>query len=401
MTTFQEGGRLAQLTSTLWPDARVRHERRVPGAGDETYVVLPAARRPRLLVPVENKDVASGAIAKSSIGSNRRARQFRSGVASVARAGLLGSRWVWPRLNITRHPSDPGVVAWARAHAGGAPTSMAVRIGSVRANEKPVAQLMRDDGDVTSYAKIGTTSLTRHLVHHEADVLRKFGPALSLGGVVRPPRVLGSGRLGERELLVLEPLDLPRHPEAPAHTLVAAMKEIAGVAGVLEQELVGSSYVDRLRRRILAVEPLAGATASRSLDRILATHGGQVLRFGAWHGDFRPWNVALGGGQLMVWDWERFDRDVPLGLDAIHYHHEEVEPGVGRAENVGRLRRTATASAGMLSALRVQDDVALVLTRLHLLELALRRMRDASFDPAPKPSWQWALHAELAGSLGE
>ena len=39
---------------------------------------------------------------------------------------------------------------------------------------------------------------------------------------------------------------------------------------------------------------------------------------GAWHGDWRRTNMAVGDQGVAVWDWERFAVGVPLGFDAIH-----------------------------------------------------------------------------------
>jgi hypothetical protein len=44
-----------------------------------------------------------------------------------------------------------------------------------------------------------------------------------------------------------------------------------------------------------------------------------VLQVGAWHGDWTPWNMSRRRGRLQLWDWERFERGVPLGLDRCHY----------------------------------------------------------------------------------
>jgi hypothetical protein len=48
------------------------------------------------------------------------------------------------------------------------------------------------------------------------------------------------------------------------------------------------------------------------------------LSFGAWHGDFTPWNSASVGGQLLVWDWERFGGPVPVGYDALHHRMQSA-----------------------------------------------------------------------------
>ncbi|MDQ4037768.1 MAG: hypothetical protein M3313_05335, partial [Actinomycetota bacterium] len=44
-----------------------------------------------------------------------------------------------------------------------------------------------------------------------------------------------------------------------------------------------------------------------------------VLDFAAWHGDWSPWNMAWRGRRVQLWDWERFESGVPVGMDRTHY----------------------------------------------------------------------------------
>ena len=56
-----------------------------------------------------------------------------------------------------------------------------------------------------------------------------------------------------------------------------------------------------------------------------------ALTFGAWHGDWAPWNMASTERGLLVWDWERFTSGVPLGFDALHYRLQS-RPGAGHRD---------------------------------------------------------------------
>ena len=55
------------------------------------------------------------------------------------------------------------------------------------------------------------------------------------------------------------------------------------------------------------------------IDRLCATAGDLEWRTGSWHGDWTPWNMARSGQRVLLWDWERFETDVPIGLDRCHY----------------------------------------------------------------------------------
>src|SRR5581483_11707468 len=39
---------------------------------------------------------------------------------------------------------------------------------------------------------------------------------------------------------------------------------------------------------------------------------------GSSHGDFAPWNMTAVADHVLVWDWEKFEPDVPVGFDLVH-----------------------------------------------------------------------------------
>ena len=47
--------------------------------------------------------------------------------------------------------------------------------------------------------------------------------------------------------------------------------------------------------------------------------GNAIVPFGAWHGDFGPWNMSRSKAGLSIWDWERSASLVPLGFDVLHF----------------------------------------------------------------------------------
>jgi hypothetical protein len=104
------------------------------------------------------------------------------------------------------------------------------------------------------------------------------------------------------------------------------------------------------------------------LDRQL---GGEVLRYGAWHGDWTAWNCAALADAVLLWDWERYSRPAPLGFDALHYWmHDAVQ------RRSMPLRSAAEACIGHASALLAPFGLAprqaAATARLYLLDLAVR-----------------------------
>ena len=107
------------------------------------------------------------------------------------------------------------------------------------------------------------------------------------------------------------------------------------------------------------------------LDGLEERHGADVIEFGAWHGDLAPGNTSIVGGRLHVWDWERSEIGVPLGLDPIHFHYQLVSFAGGR--RVREAARTGLERAGgALVALGVPRDHHRLLSSLYLLERFVR-----------------------------
>lgn len=99
------------------------------------------------------------------------------------------------------------------------------------------------------------------------------------------------------------------------------------------------------------------------------------LAFGAWHGDWTPWNMASTGQGLLVWDWERFTRDVPVGFDALHYWLQtEVVPARGepRAAAAGCIDRAPE----LLAPFGTGQAEARLTAILYLADLATRYLTD-------------------------
>lgn len=95
------------------------------------------------------------------------------------------------------------------------------------------------------------------------------------------------------------------------------------------------------------------------------------MRFGTWHGDLVPWNLARLAGRLYAWDWETSTPDAPLGLDALHFHFQVAF--VARLLPLGHAVTTAARKARpVLAELGLTQDATDLLPALHLIELAVR-----------------------------
>jgi hypothetical protein len=238
-----------------------------------------------------------------------------------------------------------------------------------------VLQLLDAAGRTLAFAKLGTSALTRELVRAEANALAAVGAA----GLtqVQVPRVLHAGQWGEHEVLVQSALPVwqPRAP-LPASRLAEAMLQVARCCGTSHGSLDGSGYWTRLRARLDAVAGHAeGAALRTAAERIARAAGDVQLRFGSWHGDWSPWNMAGVEGGVLVWDWERFTPGVPVGYDGLHH---ALQVGIGRSPSAGQaVNELVAAAPDLLLPFGVVHRQAVEVTSLlYLIDLATRYVTD-------------------------
>ena len=95
---------------------------------------------------------------------------------------------------------------------------------------------------------------------------------------------------------------------------VATAKEIAWEESDVAQALRDlREHVDWLP------EGVDGDVVARRIDAVMERMVGKRVVYGAYHGDFTPWNMFVEGGELFVFDWEYAGRWYPMGLDRYHF----------------------------------------------------------------------------------
>jgi len=98
------------------------------------------------------------------------------------------------------------------------------------------------------------------------------------------------------------------------------MRELARAFAKGNQFVATSGLISRLRASVPRTADEATATTySDALDLIQARYPHAVLDYAAWHGDWSPWNMAWRRRRVQLWDWERFETGVPVGMDRLHY----------------------------------------------------------------------------------
>ncbi|MEV4638155.1 hypothetical protein AB0J80_12470 [Actinoplanes sp. NPDC049548] len=360
---------LAEVLALLYPEPCATDDRR--GEPIAEYLVVPDARRPRLLVPTTSRRVSAAAVRRYAEPQSRAARLKRDAVVAALRTGA-SSVLLRDRIRVTG-PAAESIDGHLR-EALGRELSVSIHIGPARANRKPVLQLISPDGETFGFGKLGTGPLTQRLVRAETAALTALGKV----GLTKltVPTVLHAGQWRGSQVLIQSalPVWLPRAPLTPRR-LTAAMLDIAGCCGYTTGTLVGSAYWAELRGRLAAVADRPEGGALGSAAELLAAHAGSTtLRYGAWHGDWAPWNMANLADALLVWDWERFAKGVPVGFDAVHHDLQRRIQSSGDA--AAAVEATVRRAGELLQPFGVAPEARELTALLYLVDLAVRYLTD-------------------------
>jgi hypothetical protein len=359
---------LAEVLDLLYPTCATDGR---PGPAVADYVVVPDADRPRLLVPSVSRRVAAAAVRRYAEPQSRVARLKRDAVVAALRTGASGVL-LRDRIRITGPVAE--TIDGYLMEALGRELAVSIHIGPARANRKPVLQLISPDGETFGFVKIGTGPLTQRLVRDETHALTALGTSALTRLTV--PAVLHAGQWRGLQVLVQSalPVWLPRAP-LTGRRLIAAMLDIAGCCGYSTGPLAGSAYWAELRGRLAAVTDRADGTALAAAAEKIAGHAGSTpLRYGSWHGDWAPWNMANLADALLVWDWERFAQGVPLGFDAVHHDLQRRIQHSGDA--AAAVEATVRAAGDLLAPFGVTGPARELTALLYLVDLAVRYLTD-------------------------
>ena len=348
----------------------------------EAYLALPRAANPRLLVPLGSPAAAAAALARNHDATSQKARLAKAALGAGLRIGL--TQRVADRIDVyadaALSPAERPqhlLTEHLRAIFGRRDVEMAVILGVPRLNRKPVLQVLAADGTVVGYVKAAWNDLTAGLVRNEARVLAHLAQVKPMTFV--PPAFVAAGPWGELELIAASALPNAARPD-PAQILdppMAVIGEIAGLWGRSTARLADSPYWTGVRARLAAQggsEKLVGA-----VDWVEQRHGHETIAFGAWHGDFTPWNMArlpggTGGpgeaGQTYLWDWERA-AEAPAGLDLLHFLFQGVCRFEGRTP-ADAIEACSPRLPALLARLDVPAESLAALWALYRLELLFR-----------------------------
>ena len=359
----------------------------------EAYL-FPSARNPRLLVPT---DVPAAATMLQRLGNDkaRFARPMRSVLQHSVRSPAFALAR-WPKLRVPGTDPHADSIETHLAGVLGTEVRVGVVLGPRRVNQKPVLQIFGLDGTLIGYAKVGHNALTAALVRHEADSLRSIGQLAPRH--FRAPRLLHSGHWRDLDVLVMSPLQTDAGDPVLAATRDASMLEVARLGGVQQRPLAESRFWSRLRDGADRLAPVPhGSTLPAAVEAIECADGAAEVSLGGWHGDWGAWNMGMGDGVLQLWDWERYDAEVPVGFDGLHYIAQRVIPG-HREEHLQE-RQFLQSVPTSLATFQVDPAHHDLILRLYLLEMAVRYVDALTHGARPefarRTAWVVSLLARL------
>lgn len=350
-------------------------------SGDVEYLVLPSADRPRLIVPQRPRRVRAAAVRRFSSAADAGTRTILGAIAASTWIG--GARLLPDRVGVVNPTGeDPSIHAWLSEQLGQS-VHCALYVGPRRAVQKPVALVMDDRGRLIAFLKMGTSPVSVPLVRNEGDALTRLGGAAL--AVVRSPRVLHRADWNGHPVLVQEAL-ATRGPVADTDAVVArASAEVAASGDLGRSPVDRSGYLERTRARVDRLpDPWRGRLVA-ALSSV--SEAGLELGFGGWHGDWSPWNMAIGeDGRLGVWDWEHYAPSVPVGFDAAHHRlatalaADRTVSASTAARQMSELAPAAVSQACADLGLPGDQEHARAVILLYLVEIGCRYLEDGEQD---------------------
>lgn len=420
-----EAARLAyldELDGVLWPGADTSlgssSDTAAVSAASYEYFVLPDRRGPRLLLPTRAPAAAAAAVRGSSEPRSALAHVAREGVALTVRSGVA-ERLLSRRFRVRSEGEVDAARVIRPDGSAGKPETIEAYVAEVlgdtvlslslggqrRANRKPVLQVLRPDGTALAFVKLGTNDLTNRLVHAEHEALLRLSGVRGRLPNIGVADVLQAGTWHGAQILVQSCLPVRRRGVRldPARVAAGAL-EVARAFGTRLVPLASSTYLRDLQARLQALLPGPEASVLQSICRGLSTpEPRREVLFGASHGDWTPWNMAQTPERLLVWDWERFTSDAPVGVDAVHFAMQERTARRG-TEPRAVAEHLLSAAPVLLRPLGVHARNAELVVLLYLIDIGGRYLADSDVRSGARLAevgqWLLPLLSERTSTLG-
>ena len=389
--TAEGAATVLDTAQVVWPTAdRFEVTRSLrPGPDARDYALIPRAAAPRWLLPIDSP-AAAGAI----VGQDTGARRAVVRGLVLAHRSRVAERLPLRRLRIVGgHQASlvtmlEDTVARAVGPTAG-PLHVALRLGSWGHARSLVVRVLGPTGSTIAFGKVGIDAHGHAAVRAEG---RNLTHVASLGlRRVATSDVLARHEWRGLDVLVVSPL-LAGEPPADAGLPVEAMLELASSATPRSAPLTDSGWWSTVLDRLAQVDdPGLRSELDARAREIGAAAPATPVPLGPWHGDWTAWNMAWDGPRVLLWDWEHFAEDVPVGFDLVHHLAQglRVSAGTGpEAEAAWRVMADAVLARHVDLDRTARDLVRAA----YLLEVNLRFVldRQGSLDESTPRAW-WGL----------
>lgn len=285
--------------------------------GTQGWRLVPTAKNPRLAVPATVPRAAMSSAIRPCASDRLVHKTRRYALAALLRTPAAAR--LMP-AGITAGEFSGSILEHLQ-QVFAQPVCFGLMTGSARANRKPVLGIFDLNGQELGFAKIGLSSLAADLVTNEHRALVALNATSTAG--IQVPQIISYELWRDKPVLVMSALR-PNAIQRPLELPVTAVRAIISSAPVSSCTLQRSEWYLTLLQQLDRLPAVPAAQRLIDLVSQIAHHEADtVLAFGAWHGDFGPWNMARTTSAPMVWDWERYARQLPLGLDLYHFSAHE------------------------------------------------------------------------------
>ncbi len=343
------------------------------------FLLVPSARRPRLLVPAGHPAAAAESVRRFSQALSWPERVVRTVLSAGLRSGALDVA-LPDRLRVAVATGTEHLVDSLQHEVGrllGEPVLLSLGVGTPRANRKPVLQAISHRGRTLAFVKLGDTEVTRGLLAAEAHALTRLAAQPPAGLLI--PRLVHLGPWNGIDVLIQSALRTPpllthRRTEVP-HT---AMRSLLSAFDAGRGPVTGSAGWQRLTAAPAELnDPARREHFATVIEAAAVRMSGRDLQHSAWHGDWTPWNMAWVRSEVRIWDWERFAENVPVGLDALHYALAAL---AAKADWESALEQLHQEASRVLAPLGVPAADAEPVFLMYLLDLCRRYLLAAEPD---------------------